>query len=144
MLGAEEEMADPDQVREALREKGLPPPVVDAGLDGLLVRYEAFVSAVERGYRRDLEQYLADLEPRQLLLEVYPLARPPLRARVDGRIAEADQRLRAQVVPTRHCIAGAAMAAQSGWNAQASWWYFHRPRNPGSPLQADLARMKLL
>ena len=62
-------------VHEFLLSRGCPDDVVQMGLEGLLGEWERAVAQVESGYPLGLDDYLNDLDGRQLLeesLEVAP------------------------------------------------------------------------
>ena len=126
-----------DAVARWLRDRGCSDQVVAGGLEGLLARWEAFVDSVD-GYPFALDDYLNDLDARDLLggaLVVAPVAEAEA---ARERLAVADARMRAQVVPAGGCLWGEAVAEDEGWTPVTHWWYFTRPRRPGDQLAEDL------
>jgi hypothetical protein len=56
-----------DPVREYLRRSGAPYSVVARGLRGLVENWERVVTQVVEGYNLSLDDYLNDMDTRQLL-----------------------------------------------------------------------------
>jgi len=100
----------------------------------LLRRYERAVDDVESGYELGLDDYLNDLDARQLLEE----RRGEASAEEAARIEAADRRLRATTQLRRRCLWGTASARRNGWTQEASWWYWSVPLDPGEDLAAEL------
>lgn len=131
-------MNDSDPVRQVLRERGCPDDVVEAGLDGLVADWERAVKRVETGYALGLDDYLNDLDGRQLAEDVLPLAAPGDREAARVRLKAADQRMKAAARTTDECLWGDAVAEAEGWTPERNWWYFSLPRKPGPLLAEDL------
>ena len=131
-------MTDTDPVERFLRERGCPQEVVSAGLDGLVAEWERVVSEVENGYRLGLDDYLNDLDGRQLLDEVLAIAPLERRRAVAGRVEAADERMKRRVRRTPECLWGRRVADSEGWTPDDNWWYFNLPRAPGPLLREDL------
>lgn len=126
-----------DPIRRFLRIRGVPDHVVDGGLDGLITAWETTAAAIAAGYDLSLDDYLNDLDTRQILegvLASIPEPDGPLIA----RLRAADGRVRAATTPGRGCLWGAG--ASPGWTERRNWWYFVLPRNRGDELAEDLAR----
>jgi len=131
-------MSESDEVREFLDARGCPDDVVEGGVEGLLAAWEKTAQQVERGYPLGLDDYLNDLDGRQLLEDVLkevPEARTP---DVADRLHRADARMRGAVRRVDECLWGSRVAEAEGWNADDEWWYFAIPRSPGAELSADL------
>ena len=130
-------MAD-DAVHEFLLSRGCPDDVVEMGLEGLLLEWERAVAQVESGYPLGLDDYLNDLDGRQLLEESLEVAPDLECAAAHVRLAAADARMRREARFTEECLWGNRIADQEGWTAEHNWWYFAVPRTPGSTLREDL------
>ena len=63
-------MKEKDPVGEFLRNRGCPEHVVRGGLRGLVESWEEVVRSVEEGYSLGLDDYLNDMDGRQLIEEV--------------------------------------------------------------------------
>ncbi len=127
-----------DALRAYLDERGLEGDLLENGLAGLVERWEAIVNEVERGYELTIDDYLNDVDLRDILAGAWELApddeRQPLRARRDL----ADNRYRSV---TQECppLWGEAVTEEMGFTPEKEWWYFRRPRRPGQMLADDLA-----
>jgi len=60
-------MVKKDPVSEFLKERGCPAHVIRGGLMGLIDSWETTVESVERGYSLGLDDYLNDMDGRQLI-----------------------------------------------------------------------------
>lgn len=118
---------DADRLAEFLRAEGAPDTVVHGGLAVLLAGWERMVGAVEAGYPGDYEDYLGDLDGRQLLAQALTRVTPEQAEAVAGRLEALDLRMRAATTPVARCVWGAIVAEEEGWTAEENWWYFARP-----------------
>jgi hypothetical protein len=127
-----------DPVRELLARRGCPPHVVEGGLEGLLAHWESVVDEVDAVYALGLDDYLDDMDARQLLAEALAVAPPAARQAIAPRLREADERMQRLVVLAGRCLWGDEQARENGWTPDENWWYFTRPASPGPELQKDL------
>lgn len=127
-----------DAVRAFLEERGLEGDLLEGGLAGLIERWEEIVSQVERGYELTIDDYLNDVDLRDILEAVWPLASDEQRRPLRARRELADNRYRAV---TQDCppLWGEAVTEEMGFTREKEWWYFRRPRKPGQMLADDLA-----
>jgi len=131
-------MSESEAVRAFLERRGCPAHVVKGGLDGLLHHWESVVEDVEEVYPLGLDDYLDDMDARQLIEEALPLAAPAERQRLEPRLREADERMRGLLVDAGRCLWSEARARECGWTAEANWWYFSCPALPGPDLKEEL------
>ncbi len=132
-------MRDHDPVRELLRARGSAAHVIAGGLPGLLEAWENLVRAVEAGYALGLDDYLNDLDVRQLLADALAVAPPKERAAHEERLQRADEQMQALLAPVEVCLWGEEVAEEEGWTARNNWWYFSRPRHGDPDFLAELA-----
>ena len=126
-----------DPIRRFLRARGVADHVVEGGIEGLMAAWEQTAAAIEAGYSLTLDDYLNDLDARQIL-EVVLSAMPDPDGPLLDRLRAADARVRAATVPARQCVWGDG--GSRGWTERRNWWYFVIPRAPGEDLADDLAR----
>jgi len=126
-----------DIVREYLRERGCAQHVINGGLEALVEAWEKTVGSVEKGYELGLDDYLNDLDGRQLIEETLPLVGEKAQ-KYQERVDHADERMRKQVRLTGRCLWGDEAASEHGWSAGKNWWYFSEPRTAGHELLEDL------
>ena len=131
-------MDETDAVRGFLRDRGCPDDVVTGGVPGLVADWERAVEQVVAGYPLGLDDYLNDLDGRQLLEEALAFAPSGERDGVCGRLRTVDDRMKARVSVADECLWGDAVAEAEGWTAERNWWYFSLPRAPGPLLKEDL------
>jgi hypothetical protein len=131
-------MKGKDTVGEFLRKRGCPEHVVNGGLRGLAENWEEVVRSVEEGYSLGLDDYLNDMDGRQLIDEILPIAPARERDIVMKRIRQADAKLQWLVRPAGRCLWGDEAAGQNGWTANKNWWYFSIPSHPGEELLRDI------
>ena len=131
-------MVREDPVREFLEARGAPEHIVEGGLDGLLEQWENAVDDVEETYPLGLDDYLDDMDGRELIEGAMEVATPETRRANLKRLQKADARMKALLVPAGRCLWGSDMAEQHDWTPQKNWWYFMAPREPGPELKEDL------
>ncbi|MFY9554330.1 MAG: hypothetical protein WAV20_05145 [Blastocatellia bacterium] len=133
-------MSDP--VREYLRNKGCAQHVIDRGLQGLVRDWEKTVESIEQGYKLGLDDYLNDMDGRQLIEETLAIDRGANASRHRERVRRADEHLRKLVTPVARSLWGDEAAVEHGWSAERNWWYFSEPKTAGPELLEDLKRRK--
>ena len=83
-------MKKKDPINDFLKEKGCPQSVVKGGILGLVKNWEQVVEEVGKGYALTLDDYLNDLDGRQILEEALKIA-----SRAEG------SKIRERVLPVR-------------------------------------------
>ncbi len=131
-------MNTPDLVREFLRKKGCAEHVVEGGLGGLVQKWEGVVESVKRGYGLGLDDYLNDLDGRQLLEETLAIAPREQKEESGERVRRADELMKTLVKPAGKCLWGNEVAETEGWTAEKNWWYFTRPINADPELLFEI------
>ncbi len=132
-------MTKPDPVREFLAERGAPEDVVSGGLDTLVAEWERTVRQIEGGYPLGLDDYLNDMDARQLAEDTLEVAAEGPRAAAASRLQAADARARRSVRLVGECLWGSRVAARESWTKDRNWWYFAVPRKAGPLFTEDLA-----
>ncbi len=127
-----------DPVRDLLRSRGCADRAVEGGLEGLLEAWERVAETLEGGYALGLDDYLNDLDVRELLDAVILLATDRDRTKAAKRLAAIDTRVRSATEPAGRCLWGERVARSHGWTLTTHWWYYVRPRRMGTELRADL------
>jgi hypothetical protein len=131
-------MKEKDPVGEFLRKRGCPEHVVRGGLRGLAESWEEVVRSIEEGYSLGLDDYLNDLDGRQLLEEALAVAPAQEKKTALQRVRRTDEKMQTLVRPAGRCLWGDETARQEGWTAKKNWWYFSIPVNPGEELLNEL------
>jgi hypothetical protein len=131
-------MKGKDPVGEFLRERGCPEHVVTGGLQGLTEKWEEVVRSVEEGYSMGLDDYLNDMDGRQLIEEGLRIAPAGDRRTYLKRIRQAGAKMQWLVKPTGRCLWGEETARQEGWTAEKNWWYFSIPTHPCGELLGEI------
>jgi hypothetical protein len=126
-----------DPVETLLRARGCPTRIVEGGIAGLAEDWEGVVASVTAGYKLGLDDYLNDMDVRQIIEDALALAGPSAR-RLAARVAAADEKLRQLVAPAGRCLWGDALARRNRWTVEKNWWYFTRPRESAPALLADI------
>jgi len=127
-----------DPVRDYLRERGCADYVIEGGLEGLVESWEKTVRQVEEDYSLTLDDYLNDLDARQLIAEALVVASDQQRAAIDARLSRADEKMRNLTEPAKFCLWGEEVAEEEGWTAEENWWYFARPIKADPELLAEI------
>ncbi|MBO0724773.1 MAG: hypothetical protein J2P52_04155 [Blastocatellia bacterium] len=127
-----------DPVRDYLRERGCGEHVIEGGLEGLAESWEKTVREVENGYSLTLDDYLNDLDARQLIADAMAAANDLQRAAIEARLSRADEKMRSLTTPLKVCLWGQEVANEEGWTAEKNWWYFARPIKADPELLAEI------
>jgi hypothetical protein len=127
-----------DPVRDYLRERGCGERAIEGGLEGLVESWEKTVRQVEEGYSLTLDDYLNDLDARQLIADTLVVASDKQRAAIDARLSRADQKMRSLTGPAKVCLWGDEVAQEEGWTAEENWWYFARPIKADAEFLAEI------
>lgn len=127
-----------DPVRDYLRKSGAPYSVVAQGIQGLVENWERVVDQVIEGYPLGMDDYLNDMDGRQLLQNALDLAPDEVREAFFARVHEADGRIRPVLMPAGRCLWGSIVAEDEQWIDEVNWWYFEKPRRPGAKLKLEL------
>ena len=131
-------MTQDDPVTEYLAERGVASRLVEGGLSGLADRWEAIADALEDGYDLTLDDWLNDMDLRDILAGALAVAPDAARTAVSAQVAEADRRFLAGTLPSGAPLWGEEIAAEEGHDPATQPWFFRRPKRPGPELAAEL------
>jgi hypothetical protein len=121
-------MTPVDPVVAFLRERGQADEILAEGAEGLVARWEQAAREAERErYPFGIEDWLNELDGRQLLHELASTVRGSVCDGLAARLAEADARVQAATVDAGACLWGDALADRMGWRPAREWWYWRRP-----------------
>ena len=98
----------------------------------MVERWTHVVEEVERGYTLTFDDYLNDVDLRQLIARSFRGVPPAVRdqfADLRESLQAVDARFLAATNPTSHCIWGDAIAEDEGWSAESEWWYYREPKD---------------
>ena len=126
-----------DPVHAYLISRGCAPLVIRRGLTGLLEQWVGIVGATERGRDASLDEWLNDMDLRDILAGALAAAPPRDRRTASQRLDDADTRFHTVTVPCP-CLWGDEIAHTNAWRSEWQWWYFRRPTHPGPMLREDL------
>lgn len=129
--------AELDPVHTYLISRGCAPTVVRRGINGLLEHWTSIVAATERDRDASLDEWLNDMDRRDILAGALAAATPRERSTAAMRLAEADARFVAITEPSP-CLWGDEIARTNSWRPEWQWWYFRSPLRPGPTLREDL------
>ncbi|HSI34257.1 MAG TPA: hypothetical protein VK986_11770 [Tepidisphaeraceae bacterium] len=121
-------MPPPDPTQAFLRSRKSPPDVVAGGLSGLIDRWRQTVAQIGQGYRLTFDDYLNDMDVRQLIEETLPHTTVRQHKQGTAALFELDEAVRPHLVPAPQCLWGRRAEIENGWNPERNWWYFTRPR----------------
>ena len=126
-----------EAIHAYLMSRGCSPLVVRHGLSGLLEHWAKIVTGTERGHDQSLDEWLNDMDLRDILAGALAAAEPRERRGAASRLDEADERFHAVTEPSP-CLWGEEIAKNNSWRPEWQWWYFRRPSVPGPTLREDL------
>ncbi len=127
-----------DPVIEFLQNKGCGDHIINGGLAGLVENWEGVVEAVADEYQLSLDDYLNDLDSRQLLQDALAVAPAAEKTKFDHCISEADEQMKSLTTKIEECLWSDEVAEEEGWNAKANWWYYRIPKSAGEDLMDEL------
>lgn len=133
----------PDRIRQYLRRRGCAPSVVKGGLDGLLEHWDSLVQAVEEGYDLTFDDYLNDMDLRDVLQGALEVASTDEKKKAEDRLGSLDERFKDLSVECAP-IWGEKVARENGHDPVEHWWYFRRPRKPAPDFEEELREAGLL
>lgn len=121
-------MTKPDAVHAFLADRGLADEVVAEGAEGLVARWEQAAREAERErYPFGVEDWLNELDGRQLLHELQAAVPAALAGSLAARLEEADQRVRAATQTAGERLWGGGLAKRMDWRPAREWWYWRTP-----------------
>lgn len=127
-----------DPVATLLRARGVPERSVGQGIAGLVEDWERAVASIAAGYKLGLDDWLNDMDARQVLADSLAVSTTAPARKLVTRIHAADDKLKELVVPAGRCLWGDGLAKRNGWTFEKNWWYFMRPREAAPELLKDL------
>jgi hypothetical protein len=133
----------PDRIRQYLRRRGCAPSIVKGGLDGLLEHWDSLVQAVEEGYDLTFDDYLNDMDLRDILEGALEVASQDERKKAEDRLPALDERFRNLTIECAP-IWGEKVARENGHDPAEHWWYFRRPRTPAPDFEEELREAGLI
>ncbi len=121
-----------------------PPPIPEEreSLAERVARWAKIVDSLERGWRFDLDDWLNDMDLRQLIHEGWALYEPDERAEVEAMIKRADSFFLLHTVDAGKCLWGRKTAKREKWSAKTNWWYFRKPRKAEPDFIEEVERVK--
>jgi hypothetical protein len=108
-----------DPVRRYLKKRGVRPDLVEGGLPGLIARWQTIVDEVARGYKLTLDDYLNDMDVRDIIAGALAVAEAKERRTIEEPLARADEKFQA-ATNLENPVNPA--------NPPESWWYSRKPR----------------
>jgi len=131
-------MVKKDPVWEFLKGRGCPAHVIRSGLNGLIESWETTVESVERGYSLGLDDYLNDMDGRQLIEEALGIAPDKDKKKYADRLRQADAHMKKLLSPAGRCLWGDEVAEAEGWSVRKNWWYFMKPLRAEKALLSEI------
>jgi hypothetical protein len=136
-------MTQPDRIRQYLRRRGCAPSVVKGGIEGLIDHWDSLVQAVEEGYDLTFDDYLNDMDLRDVLQGALEAAALDQRQAVEKGVATLDSRFRDLTIECGP-IFGERVARENGHDPAEHWWYFRRPKKPAPDFEEELREAGLV
>ena len=108
----------------------------------LIDQWAAFVADLAQGYTFDLDNWLNDVDIRQLIREAEPMFGPHELAEYALKLQDADRAFRRATRDIGKCVWGKKAARREKWTAEKNWWYFRSPLRSNGELEEELAKVK--
>jgi hypothetical protein len=117
-----------------------PPKVAD--LSELIDQWAEFTADLEKGYSFDLDNWLNDVDVRELILEALPMFSREEMGEYALKLDQADAAFRAATRDFKKCVWGKGTARKERWTPQKNWWYFRTPVSSNAQLEDELATVR--
>ena len=121
-----------------------PPSPPDVGeIRELIDQWSSFATDLARkNYTFDLDNWLNDVDVRELILEALPMYDADDLGDLALRLEQADSIFKAATRPFRGCVWGKGTARKERWTAEKNWWYFRAPLVSNAQLEDELATIR--
>lgn len=118
-----------------------PPDVAD--LCDLIDQWVAFTADLEgKGYSFDLDNWLNDVDVRELILEALPMFGREEMGDHALKLDKADETFMTATRDFKRCVWGHGTARKERWTPEKNWWYFRTPRRSNAQLEDELATVR--
>jgi hypothetical protein len=118
-----------------------PPDVAD--LRDLIEQWAEFATDLQRnGYGLDLDNWLNDVDVRELILEALPMFSREELGDHALKLDAADEAFRDGTRQFKRCVWGSRASRKEKWTPQKNWWYFRTPIRSNPDLEDDLAKVR--
>mgnify|MGYP001089634323 FL=1 len=118
-----------------------PPDVAD--LCDLLDQWVAFTADLDgKGYSFDLDNWLNDVDVRELILEALPMFSREEMGEHALKLDKADETFLTATRDFKRCVWGHGTARKERWTPEKNWWYFRTPRRSNAQLEDELATVR--
>lgn len=130
-------MTQPDRVRQYLRRRGCSVTIVKGGLSGLIEHWDGVVEAIAEGYDLTLDDYLNDMDLRDILEGALEFASTDENEKAAPKVTKLDTKFKSLTVDCPP-VWGEDVAKENGYDSEIQWWFFRRPRTPGPDFELEL------
>ena len=117
-----------------------PPDVAD--LRELVDQWAEFTSDLTKGYSFDLDNWLNDVDVRELILEALPMFSREEMGDHALKLDAADQAFKTGTRAFKRCIWGHGVQRKEKWTPETNWWYFRTPQRSNAQLEDELATVR--
>ncbi|OJU34186.1 MAG: hypothetical protein BGN99_22805 [Alphaproteobacteria bacterium 65-37] len=118
-----------------------PPDVAD--LCDLIDQWVAFTADLDgKGYSFDLDNWLNDVDVRELILEALPMFSREEMGEHALKLDKADETFLTATRDFKRCVWGHGTARKERWTPEKNWWYFRTPRRSNAQLEDELATVR--
>ena len=114
-------------VREYCIQRRYSERVIEEGLPYLVGKWERVAERATDYSGWYLDDYLNDLDGRQVLFDIFTFATGVELAEAKHRVKVADAKFIANSVDTLDCVWGLSAEAKYQYTKQRNWWYYRMP-----------------
>jgi len=108
----------------------------------LIDQWASFVAGLAEPYIFDLDNWLNDVDVRQLIHEASPMFAPDEVADATLALEKADAGFMLATHEVATCLWGSKTARREHWTAPRNWWYFRAPLRSNAELDEEIARLR--
>ncbi|MBM3647451.1 MAG: hypothetical protein FJX11_06620 [Alphaproteobacteria bacterium] len=117
-----------------------PPDIAD--LRELIDQWAEFTTDLSGGYSFDLDNWLNDVDVRELILEALPMFGREEMGELTQKLEQADRTFMAATRDFKKCVWGKGIARKEKWTPQKNWWYFRTPLRSNDQLEDELTTVR--
>ena len=122
-----------------------PPPPIPPDIDehrALIDQWSSFTGDLAQAYIFDLDNWLNDVDIRQLIADASLMFGPDELAEHADKLEAADRAFLLATHAVEKCLWGGKTARREKWTFGKNWWYFRAPLRSNAQLDEELARVR--
>ena len=125
------------QLRRHLEKRKAGKCLREGGFDFLVEHWRLTGTLLQKGYPRLFDEYLNDLDTRQIIDDLATYASDEEWADVEAVLPSLDERFAGLTRRVDYCVWGEHNAVKHGWRPDRNWWYYRLPMDASRVLDPE-------